>query len=173
VAEISTADGVSTHRPDGTPAGEQPPAAPRPVGLLRRVASIAYEAILLVPVLFISSYLFLTLAQSANGPLKRPLFQLWLVCVLAVYFVYCWTRGGQTLAMKTWRIRLAQVDGSPIGVGQATARFLLALWGVLLFGVGFWWALIDRDRQFLHDRISGTRLFEQSPARGSHASDRQ
>jgi uncharacterized RDD family membrane protein YckC len=126
------------------------------------MASIVYEAFLLVPVLFISSYLFLTLSQSANGPLKRPLFQLWLVCILAMYFVYCWTRGGQTLAMKTWRIRLAQADGTPIGPRQAAARFLLALWGVLLLGIGFWWALIDRDRQFLHDRISGTRLFEQA-----------
>ena len=144
------------------PTEEQPPPALRYAGLRRRIASIVYEAFLLVPVLFISSYLFLALGQSANGPLKRPLFQLWLVCVLAVYFVYCWTRGGQTLPMKTWRIRLAQADGTPIRMRQAAARFLLALWGVLLLGIGFWWALIDRDRQFLHDRITGTRLFEQT-----------
>jgi len=127
--------------------------------LLRRLASIAYEALLLIPVLFISSYLFLSLTQSLESVLKRPLFQLWLVCVLALYFVYCWVRGGQTLAMKTWRIRLARADAGPVKAPQATARFLAALCGVLCFGVGFWWALIDRDRQFLHDRLCGTCLF--------------
>lgn len=139
----------------------EPGAAPaQRAGLLRRLASAAYEAILLIPVLFISSYLFLSLGQAFSGPLKRPLFQSWLVCVLAVYFVYCWTRSGQTLAMKTWRIRVAQTDGAPVCLRQALARFLFALCGVLLFGIGFWWALLDRDRQFLHDRLCGTRLFD-------------
>ena len=60
--------------------------------------------------------------------------------------------------MKTWRIRLVTVDGSPLSLKQAALRFVLALLGLLLVGVGFWWALFDRDRQFLHDRIAGTRL---------------
>jgi len=128
--------------------------------LLRRIASIGYEALLLVPVLFVSSYLFLSLTQVAQGPLKRPLFQLWVVSVLAIYFIYCWMHGGQTLAMKTWRVRLARKDGTPILLRQAAARFFVALWGALLFGVGFWWALLDPDRQFLHDRLCGTRLFD-------------
>ena len=128
-------------------------------GLRRRLLSIAYEALLLVPVLFISAYLFLALTQSLTGPLKRPLFQLWLVFILGFYFVYCWMRGGQTLPMKTWRIRVARRDETPLRLPQAIARFLIALCGVLLFAAGFWWALFDRDRQFLHDRLCGTRLF--------------
>jgi uncharacterized RDD family membrane protein YckC len=138
---------------------QQPPALLERAGLLRRMASVVYEALLLIPVLFISAYLFLALTQSADGWLKRPLFQAWLVCVLAVYFIYCWLHGGQTLAMKTWRIRLARADGEKISLRQGVARFLAALWGVFLLGVGFWWAFIDRDRQFLHDRLCGTRLF--------------
>lgn len=137
---------------------EQPTATP--AGLARRLMSIAYEALLLVPVLFISAYLFLALTQNLNGPFKRPLFQLWLVLVLGLYFVYCWMRGGQTLAMKTWRIRVARSDGTPLRLPQAIARFLISLCGVFLFASGFWWALFDRDRQFLHDRLCGTRLFE-------------
>ena len=140
-----------------------PPQEPAPLTratLPRRLASIGYEALLLVPVLFVSSYLFLSLTQVAQGPLKRPLFQLWLVSVLAIYFMYCWMHGGQTLAMKTWRVRLARSDGTPILLRQAAARFLIALWGTLLFGMGFWWALLDRDCQFLHDRLCGTRLFD-------------
>jgi uncharacterized RDD family membrane protein YckC len=114
-------------------------------------------------VLFISAYLFLALAQGLLSPAKRPLFQLWLVCVLAAYFVYCWKRSGQTLAMKTWRIRLARADGAPLTTKLALARFLVALPGVLIFGIGFWWALIDPERQFLQDRLCGTRIFEVRP----------
>ena len=67
-------------------------------------------------------------------------------------------RSVQTLAMKTWRIRLVNPDGAPLTFKQAVLRFFLALLGLLLAGAGFWWAWFDRDRQFLHDRIVGTRL---------------
>ena len=133
-------------------------------GLGRRIVSIAYEALLLVPVLFISAYLFLALTQGLQGPAKRPLFQLWLLCVLGAYFVYCWKRGGQTLAMKTWRIRLARRDGAALSTRVALARYLVALPGVLMLGIGFLWALMDPERQFLHDRLCGTRLFDVRPS---------
>ena len=133
--------------------------APRLAPLSRRFASLAYEGILLVPVLFITAYLFLALTQAARTPLVHALFQLWLVGVLGVYFVFCWSRSGQTLAMKTWRIRVARRDGSALSAREAFARFLLALWSFFLFGAGFWWAFVDRDHQFLHDRLVGSRLF--------------
>jgi len=60
--------------------------------------------------------------------------------------------------MKTWRIRLVNPNGAPLTFKQAALRFFLALFGLLLAGVGIWWALLDRDQQFLHDRIVGTRL---------------
>ena len=132
---------------------------PRLARLLRRFASLAYEGILLIPVLFITAYLFLALTQAARTPLAHALSQLWLVGVVGVYFVFCWSRSGQTLAMKTWRIRVARGDGSALSAREALARFLLALWSFFLFGAGFWWAFVDRDRQFLHDRLVGSRLF--------------
>jgi len=133
--------------------------APRLASLPRRFASLAYEGILLIPVMFITAYLFLALTQAARTPLVHALFQLWLVGVLGVYFVFCWGRSGQTLAMKTWHIRVARGDGSSLSAREALARFLLALWSFFLFGAGFWWAFVDRDRQFLHDRLVGSRLF--------------
>ena len=129
-----------------------------PASLARRFASLAYEAILITPVLFIAASLFLTLTQAARTPAVHALFQLWLLGVLAVYFVYCWRHSGQTLAMKTWHIRVARRDGSALSTREALARFLLALWGLGLFGAGFWWGLVDQDRQFLHDRLVGSRL---------------
>lgn len=126
-----------------------------------RFASLVYEGILLVPLLFLAGYLFLALTHDAASPLMRSLFRVWLVVVLGAYFCYCWTRTGQTLASKTWRLRVARPDGSPLSMTQALARYLLALCGTLLAGIGFWWAFVDREGLFLHDRLAGTRVIRQ------------
>jgi len=131
----------------------------RLAALLPRFASLGYEAILVIPVLFVAAYLFLALIQAGRTPLLQLVFRLWLLAVLGVYFVYCWRHGGQTLAMKTWRIRVARKDGSALSIRQASVRFLLALCSVLLCGAGFWWGFFDRERQFLHDRLTGSRLY--------------
>lgn len=122
-------------------------------GLARRLASLFYEAALVFAVAFFAGYAFLL--ASGGAPLEgwlRHAHRVFLVAVLAAYFIWCWLRGGQTLAMKAWRVRLVGV--SP---GRALARFALAL--VLVpTGISILWALVDADGQFLHDRLSGTRL---------------
>jgi uncharacterized RDD family membrane protein YckC len=110
-------------------------------------------------VLFIAAYLFLAMTHTVRTPMLHALFQLWLLGVLAAYFAYCWRRGGQTLAMKTWRIRVARQDGSALSPREAVARFALAVWSLSLFGAGFWWGFVDREHQFLHDRLIGSRLY--------------
>ena len=60
--------------------------------------------------------------------------------------------------MKTWRLRLVTRDGGPLMLRHALARFVFALGGSLLLGAGFVWAVADRERQFLHDRLAGTRI---------------
>jgi len=132
---------------------------PRLAGLLPLFASLGYEAILVIPILFIAAYLFLALIQATRTPLLQLLFRLWLLTVLGLYFVYCWRHGGQTLAMKTWRIRVARKDGSALSTREAGTRFLLALCSLVLGGAGFWWGFVDRERQFLHDRLTGSRLY--------------
>ncbi len=127
-------------------------------GRLVRFASLVYEGILLVPVLFLAAYLFLAVAQDARTGFAHTLFQAWLALVCGGYFVYCWIKGGSTLPMKTWHLRLAQVNGSPVGWRRAWLRYAIALPGLFLLGAGFWWTFIDRDRQFLHDRLAGTRI---------------
>ena len=127
-------------------------------GLARRLGSLCYELLLLTAILFISGWTFLVFTRTLDPALARPLLQLWLLAVTAGYFVYCWTHSGQTLPMKTWRMRLAAADGSIIGVRHGVYRFVFALVSVSLCGLGFLWALFDRDRQFLHDRLAGTRI---------------
>ena len=131
--------------------------SPRNAGFLVRCASLFYEAVLLVPLLFVSGWLFLTLTRDANSPLMRSLLQGWLLLVLGAYFIYCWTHG-HTLAMQTWRLRLITIDGGAPSFRQALTRYLLAVLSLGVLGAGFLWALIDPQRQFLHDRLAGTRI---------------
>ncbi|HET9463790.1 MAG TPA: RDD family protein [Thiobacillus sp.] len=132
--------------------------APAPAPFLVRIAAMVYESLLVTAVVFVAALPFLYLVGTAERGWLRHVFQLYLLAILFAYFSAFWLRSGQTLAMKTWRIRLVNADGGPLTFRQALLRFLLALLGLLLAGAGFWWALFDRDRQFLHDRIAGTRL---------------
>lgn len=79
---------------------------------------------------------------------------------MGYYFTWFWTRGGQTLAMQTWKMRVVTADGKILNNKQAITRFLLAVVGIFLFGIGIVWALFDRDHQYLHDRIAGTRIIK-------------
>lgn len=120
----------------------------------RRLASLVYEALLLVAILFIAGYLVVGLRPVEH----TGLFRVYLLAVCGVYLVWFWRHGGQTLAMKTWRIRLVDASGGPVGLGQAWLRYACAVGGLAAFGLGFIWAVWDRDQQFLHDRLAGTRL---------------
>ena len=119
---------------------------------------MCYEAVLLVPILFVAGYLFLALAHEASGALMRTLLQLWVLGWVGAYLVYCWVKGGQTLAMRAWRLRVQTLDGQPVGLRRALVRYVSAVVGLLACAAGFLWALLDRDRQCLHDRIAGTRV---------------
>lgn len=115
-----------------------------------------YEAILLFSVAFFAGWLFFAASggrDSTSGGLRYAL-QLFILVTFAAYFLWCWLRGGQTLPMKAWRIRLVGVSPR-----KALLRFVLALVLVPTL-VSIVWALFDRDRQFLHDRLAGTRLVE-------------
>jgi uncharacterized RDD family membrane protein YckC len=124
-------------------------------GLLRRLASMAYEAILLFAVAFFAAWMFFFAsggADTTRSGAARLELQIFILVIFAAYFVWCWLRGGQTLAMKAWKVRL--VDVTPV---KALLRFLIACITVPT-GISVIWALFDRDRQFLHDRLAGTRL---------------
>ena len=130
-----------------------------------RLLSLAYEGVLLFGILFVASYLFVGLARDAQTGMPRLVFQVYVLAVCGAYFVFCWVRSGQTLPMKTWRIRLVTEQGKPVAVGRAFQRYVLAVPSVLS-GIGVLWALVDRDRQFLHDRLAMTRIVRVDEPRG-------
>lgn len=141
-----------------------------------------YEAVLLLGVVFVISYALLVSLQWSY-PLpstERALLQLLLFVVIGTYFVLCWTRTGQTLALKAWRLKVVDSERRAPRVRRAIARYLLAwhLWlpglaiaSMLHLGVGATVAvvavsfafllipaLIDRQRRLLHDLWTGTRV---------------
>ncbi|HET7160672.1 MAG TPA: RDD family protein, partial [Burkholderiales bacterium] len=123
--------------------------------LLRRVLALVYEALLLAALLWCAALVFKIIETPLAVAHSRTIFQAYLFLLAAVYFVWQWTHGGQTLAMKAWRIRLVTRDGEAINARLAWTRYVLATLGVLAFGLGFLWSLLDRERQFLHDRLAG------------------
>ena len=156
--------GVATSAPHESGMGSRAPFSPLmhhsaalpPAGFLVRLASMLYDSILLFGVLWLASAIASPLHPEAGW--RRALFQAFLVAVIFGYYALFWVRGGQTLAMKTWRIRITSAAGQPVSLGRALARFALALPSIGCLGVGLVWALFDKDKQFLHDRLSGTRL---------------
>jgi uncharacterized RDD family membrane protein YckC len=157
-----------------------PQSAMQAPALRRRLATMVYEGVILFGVVFIAGYLFSTLTQQRNGLTHHNVLMAWIGLVLAAYFVWFWTHGGQTLPMKTWRLRVVDAHGQPVRTGRAIARYVLAwLWFLpplalhpllglavaqTLVAFAVWvvlWAAavrLDPARQFLHDRIAGTRI---------------
>jgi uncharacterized RDD family membrane protein YckC len=147
----------------------------------RRLICMVYEVFLLTAVEALAIFVYLLLTGNQHTPTidhgRNAVFFL----VAAAYFIHSWTGSGHTLAMKTWRIKLVKLGYARVPLRAAVVRYLLA-WGWFLpailacyafgwnsatrvgiaFGVGVaaWamTALFDKDGQFLHDRIAGTRL---------------
>jgi uncharacterized RDD family membrane protein YckC len=154
-------------------------------GLPRRMACWVYEGMLLFAVVFVAGWLFSTLGQVRDGmDARRPLLQAFLFVIFGIYFTWFWAKG-QTLAMKTWRIRVVDCAGQPLSQKCAMLRYacswlwflppLAALSPLKLGGansllvVFAWvvlWALLSRlhpQRQFWHDALAGTRLVSSPP----------
>jgi len=132
--------------------------------LRRRLASLFYETLLLAGVLLVAFLLpQLALGMAFGIVAPGPLLIAHVCIVVLVYFVWQWRHGGQTLAMKTWRLRLVGIDGTPPSLGQLLLRQILSWPSVLFYGAGLLWAFFDRDRQFVHDRPAGTRIIFVPP----------
>ncbi len=123
--------------------------------LMRRLACMLYESLLLIAIAAAAVLVFVLVAGDATHAPKRYFLQAYLWFIFGGYFVWCWHKSGQTLAMQTWRIQLVHQSGQALTYGQACRRYVLA---TIFFGASFVWALFDREGQFLHDRLTGSRL---------------
>lgn len=157
-------------------------------GILRRMAAFCYEGVLLFGVLMVSGLAYSGLTQQRHALQGKHGLQAFLFVMLLIYFVWFWSRGGQTVAMRAWHVRLVDSQGHTVSQSRALARYLLAwMWflpalaasqltglqggwqlsGALLAGVLSYAALafLRHDRQFWHDVLCGTRLVHWRPAK--------
>jgi uncharacterized RDD family membrane protein YckC len=151
--------------------------------LARRLGALAYEALLFVAMAFVAGFVFLPFVSPARRDAltvptqgARIAMLVVLVAAFAAYYGWCWSHGRRTLPQKTWRLRLVDAQGAPPSWRRALARYAaawiapalaLTVYGLLhssaharnllaIAFAGYVFALVDRDRQFLHDRIAGT-----------------
>ncbi|HEX4521963.1 MAG TPA: RDD family protein [Casimicrobiaceae bacterium] len=164
-------------------------------GIARRLAASLYELLLLGALAVAIGLILLPLigtdADHAGGALTLPgrgARTVSFVCLFAVFGAYCiwlWSGGRRTLPMRTWGLALMTSAGAAVSPGRAAVRYVAGWigpasaiaayvvlrpygqgrWALTLLAVNYAWALVDRDRRFLHDRVAGTRLVRADSAR--------
>ena len=165
-------------------------AGPRLASIGRRLAALGYEALLLVAMLFVAGFVFVPFLphdptrQTLTVPstLARAIMFSALAAGAGLYYVWCWSGGRRTLPQKTWRLRLVDRAGAPPTRTRALVRYVgcwigpalaLAAYALLaphghgrnaaaFIALGYCWAIVDPDRQFLHDRIAGTLVVQDA-----------
>jgi uncharacterized RDD family membrane protein YckC len=145
--------------PDIEPAATPRPAAV-PAALGWRLLAMLYDAIPLLPIAFLVSACFLAL--HGGTPVREPAWVLAQAATLwaasGAYFVVSWRRGGQTMGMRPWRLRVVDASGQSAAGAALWTRYAVATLSFALAGLGFGWSLLDRERRTWHDLASGTRL---------------
>lgn len=174
------------------PASADPHPTPsrRRATIARRIAALGYEALLLVAMAFVAGFLFLPFLPrdashqtlSVPSSFARAAMFCALVAGAAVYYTWCWSGGRRTLPQKTWRLRLVDRHGEPLRRGRALIRYAafwigpalaLAAYGALhasgygrnalaFAALNYCWAIVDPDRQFLHDRVAGSVIVQDA-----------
>ena len=128
------------------------------ISYFKLLAACVYELLLLIALWFIAALLFISLFGDATHSYKRYFLQFYLWLITGAYFVCCWRKSGQTLAAQTWKIKLVNQAGDTLNTRLAIIRYILSSLCALILGFGFIWALLDKDRLYLHDRLMKTRF---------------
>jgi len=149
------------------------PTPRRPALVFWRLFALLYDAFPVIALWMLASLAF-TLGYTIAGhdphqniaPFSPLQWVLWLACwvIAGLYGVLSWHRGGQTLGMRPWRLRVVDATGALASWRALSMRYAVGTLSLALAGFGFWWAWIDRDRLTWHDRASGTRM-ERMPRR--------
>lgn len=128
--------------------------------LMKRYLAVVYEALLMLALALALTAAYILLVGDASHGWKRLGLQILLWVVMGAYFVRCWAVTGQTLASQTWKLKVVDQSGQLLSARQAVLRYLMASILLLPAGLTLWWALLDREQQFLHDRLLGSRIIE-------------
>jgi len=131
------------------------------VGLLRRLGAALYDLLLLFAVLVIATLVWV-LSGVQYGQQGYALYVAFIYALIPLYYVAFWVYSGQTLGMKTWNIRVVDLDGCAIGWRRAALRMAWALLSLAVGGLGFVYALFDKQGRTWHDILSKSQLLRVS-----------
>jgi uncharacterized RDD family membrane protein YckC len=139
-----------------------------PAPLRLRLLAGIYDVLPLLALWFAATVLALAVRGGALDVHRlgdRVIVQALILLFSAAYFVASWTRGGETIGMRPWRLRIVRADGKPPGMRSALLRFAVALVSLAPAGLGFWWALFDAQKRTWHDIAAGTLMvrMQKSP----------
>jgi uncharacterized RDD family membrane protein YckC len=128
-------------------------------GLLRVLAAIVYDSLLLIAVLFLATAILLPFNGGEAFTNHKIFYSLYLLTVSFCFYGWFWTHGGQTLGLRAWKTRVLNNECGVISWQQAFIRFIVAIlsWGAL--GLGFLWIVFDKNQRSWHDMASKTELF--------------
>ena len=127
------------------------------VSFPRRLAALLYDIVAVFSVLYFASFVPIVAGGGNAIAPGNPVFVLYLLVIAFGYFGLSWTRG-RTLGMQAWRIQVKAMSGDSPSITALNVRFFTAIVSLLVFGMGFWWQLFDREGLTWHDRLSRTRL---------------
>lgn len=134
-----------------------------PAAVWRRLAAFCYDLLLLAALVVCFTLVVLAVRRGAAVPPGSWWFPASLLAIAMAFFCGFWTRGGQTVGMRAWRIRVVCDDGGALTWSRAAARFGAGLVSALPAGLGLWWSVFDRDKRGWHDRWTGTRVIRAPP----------
>lgn len=130
------------------------------IHFLKLLASAIYEVLVLIALSMAGTALFVGVVGDATTGIQHIFLQIFLWVLAGAYFVWCWHRSGQTLALLAWRLKVVNAQNQPLGVQQACVRYALASASLLACGAGFLWCFVDKDRLYLHDRLLKTHFIQ-------------
>jgi uncharacterized RDD family membrane protein YckC len=125
---------------------------------LKRLAAMVYDSILIAALLIISTVLFLIFTLGEHISPNNFYFKLYLSTIWIGFFVWFWVRGGQTIGLAAWKLRLVTEQNQPLSIDQALLRFIIAMPLIAMGGVGLIWAIFDKQGQTLYDKLARTKL---------------
>lgn len=131
------------------------------VSITRRLAALLYDLFLISAVLILAAAFAVLpagLIFDYQIPANHWLYQLYLLSWPTGFYLWFWTRGGQTLGMRAWRFRVIRMDGNNLSILDAIKRLLATLLTLATAGIGFFWSIIDPENRTWHDKLSGTTL---------------
>ena len=131
------------------------PAADVPAPPWRRIAAGLYDLLPLAAILMIATALLLPLTRAGIAP-GTGWYRAYLMLVAFAYYGFSWRRGGQTIGMKAWRLRLHADAGGALAWPRVALRFAVALVSIAVAGAGLFAALFDARRRMWHDLAAGT-----------------